>query len=162
MAKSFGIALSGFELVKKSEGAALKKKIKKALKMLGLKEKLLSVHLCDDAEIKSMNKKFRKKNKATDVLSFEAAMDAGDPFMEHVLGDIVISVDTAKRQAQTAGHSLLEELTVLFVHGLLHVLGYDHERGDEESVMQAEAELFVLSGLDIPVEIALIGRHLSC
>ena len=74
------------------------------------------------------------------------------------MGDIVISLDTARRQAKEYGHKKKEEICALFVHGLLHVLGYDHERSEEESRRQAEAELFVLSGLDITEEIALTGR----
>ena len=80
----------------------------------------LSVLLTDDFEIQSLNKEYRKKNKPTDVLSFSM----GD---ERMLGDIVISVDTALEQANRLGHELSDECLRLLIHGLLHLLGYEHE-----------------------------------
>jgi probable rRNA maturation factor len=150
------ISLSGFDLIKAKRATLLKKRIKKVMKALALENQLLSVHLCEDAEIRALNRRFRKKNKATDVLSFEANSDEtlGIP----VLGDIVISVETAQKQAVQFEHDLGDELCVLFVHGLLHLLGYDHEKSEEEAVKQAEAEMFVLSGIDVPVERALVAR----
>ncbi len=149
----FEVTLSGFEQLKDKTAKRFKKNIKKTLKELGLKGQMLTVHLCDDKEIKALNKKFRKKNKATDVLSFEP----GDVALP-VLGDIVISVETAKLQAKEYGHGLLEELSVLFVHGLLHLLGYDHEKSEEDETRQAEAEMHILSMIDLPVKIALVAR----
>lgn len=156
------LSLSGFEQLSLKDARYVKQKIKGVLATLGLEGRLLTVHLCDDAEIKALNRRFRKKNKATDVLSFEAVVDDGDPFAMQLLGDIVISVERAMAQAADAGHALKDELVVLFVHGLLHVLGYDHERGPSDAQKQAEAELFLLSEIDIPVEIALIGRTIFC
>lgn len=152
------LELSGFDLLKKSDRKFVKAKIKKALSILGIEQRLLVVHLCDDKEISELNQKFRGKDAATDVLSFEAALDEEDPFSEHILGDIAISLETAKRQAKELGHKKREEICALFVHGLMHILGFDHEKSQTEALRQAEAELFVLSGLDIAPEIALIGR----
>lgn len=146
---------SGFELLKPKVAKQFKRNMKCVIKQLMLSKQVLTVHLCDDKEIKGLNKQFRGKNKATDVLSFEAGEGA---FAIPVLGDIVISVETARKQAKEEDHSLLEELTVLFVHGLLHLCGYDHERNEEEAVKHAEAEMFLLSMLKIPVEIALVAR----
>lgn len=156
MKNNVQVSLSGFELLKAKQAALLKKRIKYVIEVLGLQEQLLSVHLCDDAEIKSLNRKFRKKNKATDVLSFEANSD--DSFNIPVLGDIVISVQRAQEQSEELGHDLDSELVVLFVHGLLHLLGYDHELSEDEALKQAEAEMFLLSGMDVPVERALVAR----
>ncbi|MFZ5475714.1 MAG: rRNA maturation RNase YbeY [Myxococcota bacterium] len=114
----------------------------KLLKHLGLKADL-SVLLCDDAFIRNLNAQWRKKDQPTDVLSFP--MDEDDN-----LGDVVISVETARRQAEEHGHSLERELRVLLVHGLCHVLGFDHETGEADAAeMRAkEAELLALLGED--------------
>ena len=86
----------------------------------------LSVALCTDAHIKGLNKEWRDKDAATDVLSFQA-----DSFGDvAVLGDCVISIDTARTQANELGHGILDECRVLLVHGLLHLCGYDHELGE--------------------------------
>lgn len=74
-------------------------------------------------EIHKLNRQYRGKNKPTDVLSFSLA----DSVCPALLGDVVISIETAARQAQRRGHSLREELQTLLIHGILHLLGYDHE-----------------------------------
>ncbi len=96
----------------------------------------LSLVLCSDAHIQPLNAEWRGKDAATDVLSFPQ----DDPV---VLGDLVVSVETAARQAIERSHSLRDELRVLLVHGLLHLLGYDHEAGpqDLEEMAQAEEKL---------------------
>ena len=87
----------------------------------------VSLLLTDDREIQTLNRDFRGKDKPTDVLSF--ALLEGDVTAqpEAMLGDLVISVPTAKRQARVFGVSLADELDRLMVHGLLHLTGYDHE-----------------------------------
>jgi probable rRNA maturation factor len=85
----------------------------------------VTVLLTSDAAIRSLNRRFRGKNKATDVLSFPADADAPGP--EKIAGDLAISVPTAQRQAAEQGHSLATEIKVLILHGLLHLAGYDHE-----------------------------------
>lgn len=82
----------------------------------------LSVVLCSDDEIQTINSKWRGVDKPTDVLSFP--QDDPDGV---VLGDVIISVNTAQRQADDANISFLDEIRILLVHGLLHLLGYDHE-----------------------------------
>ena len=82
----------------------------------------VSVLLTTDKAIKQLNREFRGKKKATDVLSFPAGLDG-----DHA-GDLAISVDTAARQADEFGHSLLDEVRTLLLHGLLHLSGLDHER----------------------------------
>lgn len=93
----------------------------------------LSLVICSDAVIRPLNATWRLVDAATDVLSFPQ----DDPV---VIGDLVISVDTAQRQADERGHDLGTELRVLLVHGLLHLLGYDHETGHDDLVEMAEAE----------------------
>jgi probable rRNA maturation factor len=84
----------------------------------------VSVLLTGDAEIRRLNREFRGKDKATDVLSFPAGKGPGRARMA---GDLAISVDTAARQAARRGHALDAELRVLLLHGVLHLAGYDHE-----------------------------------
>lgn len=103
----------------------------------------LSVALCSDEYIRSLNAGYRQKDSATDVLSFPA--ESFGPMA--VLGDVVVSVDTAATQAREVGHSLRDECRVLLVHGLLHLLGLDHELGEDEAEAMAEAEREMLSEL---------------
>jgi probable rRNA maturation factor len=83
----------------------------------------VTVALVPDARVRALNRRYRRKDRPTDVLSFPAD-EPGE------LGDVVISLGVARRQAGTAGHALGTELRVLALHGLLHLLGYDHERDD--------------------------------
>lgn len=85
----------------------------------------VSVLLTGDAEIRAYNRQYRGKDKATDVLSFPAAEQAAG-----VAGDLVISLETAYREAQEQGHPLDTEIRILLLHGLLHLAGYDHEQDD--------------------------------
>jgi probable rRNA maturation factor len=107
----------------------------------------LSVVLCNDPHIRALNRTHRTIDRPTDVLSF--AMQEGDGLLEDdtVLGDLVISIDTAHRQAQELGHSLEQELRVLLVHGLLHLLGYDHETSAEDAEEMRAAERKLLDRL---------------
>ena len=99
----------------------------------------MSCVLVDDEEIHRINKDYRNIDRATDVISF--ALEDNDQFyvegMPRSLGDIFISVDHAKAQAQEYGHSLYREMCFLFTHGLLHLLGYDHMNEDDEKEMFA-------------------------
>ena len=106
------------------------------------------VLLADDATLKRLNKSFRGKNKATDVLSFPAhAMEfAGDTAGPQIAGDLAISLETAARQGKRFGHSLAEEVRILLLHGVLHLAGFDHERDNGEMAAR-EAELRQQLGL---------------
>jgi len=95
----------------------------------------VSVLLTSDEKIKTLNRDFRRKNKATDVLSFPAAeVSRGE-----VAGDLAISVDTARKQAREQGHPLGIEIKVLILHGLLHLAGYDHETDNGEMAKRERA-----------------------
>jgi probable rRNA maturation factor len=98
----------------------------------------LSIMLCDDATIWPLNRDYRGKDRPTDVLAFAQREGTPVPGQEHVLGDVVISVETAARQAAERGHTTAHELRVLLVHGICHLLGYDHEQDDEAEVMEAK------------------------
>ena len=93
-------------------------------------DKEISLSFCTVTEIQALNKQYRAKDSITDVLSFPAVAEVPS------LGDVVICVQRAQEQADELGHSLKRELAFLFVHGLLHLLGYDHEVSeDEERIM---------------------------
>lgn len=116
--------------------------------------------LVDDEEMRELNRTWRHKDATTDVLSFAAWEGEAIPGAEEVLGDVIISVDTARRQGRALGHGLVRELAVLFAHGLLHLLGLDHERSHEEARLQAECEMTVLAGAGLSPELALSRRGL--
>lgn len=108
--------------------------------LLNLKNKDVSFVLTNDKSIHHLNKTYRQKNKPTDVLAF--AMQEGEfaTLAENVLGDVIVSVETAKRQAEERNVSLLEEVTMLMAHGLLHLLGWDHATRAEDIRMRSETE----------------------
>ena len=88
----------------------------------------MSIALVDDDAMAELNRQFRKKNKTTDVLTFPADDSYSEPSQKgRPLGDIVISLDQARRQAADEKHSLATEIRYLILHGILHALGYDHE-----------------------------------
>jgi probable rRNA maturation factor len=116
----------------------------------------VSIALVSDARVRALNRRYRGVNRATDVLSFPAAPEPRTTSRrergathEHpatTLGDIVIARGVARRQAREAGHSELTEWRVLALHGLLHLLGYDHER-DGGRMQRAESRLRRRGGL---------------
>jgi len=127
--------------------AALRADADWLLRRLDLEGSELSLVVCDDAFIRPLNRDYRGKDAPTDVLSF--AMQEGEAVREDdpVLGDLVISAETAARQAEEQGHGLDAELRVLLVHGLLHLLGYDHEVDEDEAEQMRAAEATLLTEL---------------
>jgi probable rRNA maturation factor len=105
----------------------------------------VSVLLTGDEAIRTLNRQYRRKDKATDVLSFPVA-----DTVEGVAGDLVISLETASRQAEERGHTLEMEIRVLLLHGLLHLAGYDHQTDDgamHRKERQLRRELGLTAGL---------------
>ena len=108
----------------------------------------VDVTIVDDEEIHALNREYRDMDKPTDVLSFaldEDSEESDEPELvggpeEHLYGDIIISAETALRQAEEYGHGLEREMTYLAVHGMFHLLGYDHMTEEEKSVMRAKEE----------------------
>lgn len=96
----------------------------------------ISVVYVDDEEMQNLNKNYRKMNKTTDVLAFPMNEGRFAAINPDLLGDIVISLPTAQKQADEQGHSVERELSTLLIHGLLHLLGYDHGTDKEEMVMK--------------------------
>ncbi len=115
----------------------------------------VSVTFCDNEYIRKLNKEYRNKDSATDVLSFplyDLSQDSDEPIIEEgalALGDIVISIERAKEQAKEIGNSFLEEIAFLTVHSTLHLLGYDHERSEEDEKIQCEAQKCIVATLEI-------------
>ena len=115
----------------------------------------LSLLLVGDRSMRRLNRRYRRKDRTTDVLAFPA-LKPSSRSVPVLLGDVVISLPQAERQARQAGHPLDRELTVLVIHGLLHLLGYDHERSRREARRMARREALVLSRLGrLP---RLVGR----
>ena len=107
-----------------------------------------SIAFVDDEAMKKLNRQFRQKNRTTDVLTFPADETYGDPNRRgRPLGDIVICVDQARRQAHDEKHSLATEVRYLIVHGVLHALGYDHET-DKGEMNELEEKVRAAVGLD--------------
>ncbi|HVR39221.1 MAG TPA: rRNA maturation RNase YbeY [Thermoanaerobaculia bacterium] len=107
----------------------------------------VSIAFIDDEAMATLNRQFRKKNRTTDVLTFPADDSYADPSRSgRPLGDIVISIDQARRQANDEKHSLATEVRYLILHGILHALGYDHET-DHGEMNALELEVRALVGL---------------
>ena len=124
---------------------ALRWRAEAMLDALGLKDTELSILLCDDETIRTLNRQYRKKDKATDVLAFPMQEGPGPTGHTGLLGDVVISVPTAARQAAEGDRPIVEEVTFLLAHGLLHLLGYDHADEREEREMRARTEQLLAS-----------------
>jgi probable rRNA maturation factor len=140
-------------LAKVAETAVVRR-AQKMLDVLGLAGTELSVALVDDATIRALNRQYRKKDKPTDVLAFPQHDDAfaalfGTAPADHaegaslLLGDVIISVETASRQAKAHDKSLLDEVTMLLAHGVLHLVGFDHRTDDQEREMDAYVQVLV-------------------
>ena len=110
----------------------------------------VGVALVSNARVRALNRRYRRRDYATDVLSFSSGAGTAKPQSlapnPYYLGDIVIATGVARQQARTAGHSELTELRVLALHGLLHLLGYDHER-DRGAMAKLEHKLRRKGGL---------------
>lgn len=120
--------------------AQVAKDARRFLEALEIHGAELSVSLVSDAEIRALNRQWRKKDKATDVLSFPAGdLPKGTP-APRPLGDVIISVDTARRVAAEERVPVKDEVARYLAHGILHLLGYDHERGPREAKKMAALE----------------------
>ena len=122
----------------------LKKIAKTVLKNAGVPENSeLCVSFIDDVEMRELNRSYRNINKTTDVLSFPQGEEGPDFTL---LGDIIISLDTAGRHSASYGNTLHDEIKKLIVHGTLHLLGHDHKKKKEAQIMR-EMEAWLLSSV---------------
>lgn len=127
------------------EISVMKRYLKKCLKEENVKNGAFNVILTDNEKIQEINRKYRNIDKVTDVISFALEDEKKERIFSNkrVLGDIYISVDKAKEQAEEYNHSLERELSFLAVHGLLHLLGYDHMEKEDEKIMFDKQELIL-------------------
>ena len=129
----------------------LRRLARAALGALGEYGTELSVAVVDDAEMQRLNRDYRRKDRTTDVLAFAQREGEPNAVVAHgLLGDVVISVPTAERQASERGHSLDHELCELLVHGILHLLGYDHERSPAEARRMFAKAREVVAAIEAP------------
>ncbi len=132
-----------------SELSELKKTLNYALRKEKVKNVELNLIIVSNKRIKNINKKYRGVDASTDVITFALEDEKDFPNMKlRILGDIYISIDKVKSQAKLFEHSFLRELSFLAVHGLFHLLGYDHQTKAEEKVMFQKQEE-ILSDLNI-------------
>jgi probable rRNA maturation factor len=117
------------------------------LEAIGREDAELSIMLCDDETIHELNRDYRKKDRPTDVLSFAMQEGEGGDLHPGLLGDVVISVDTARRQAADRGWTIAAEIRFLLAHGLLHLLGHDHRTRDEERRMLAMGDALIAAAI---------------
>ncbi len=126
--------------------AFLEEKLREALRLLGLPEKIFDLHLLDDRGITRLNQRYLGRSYPTNVIAFsfwEGERPPGTPY----LGEIFISVETARREAREYGLPFRDYLLALAVHGLLHLLGYDHEKGLQAPARMAQKEAELLEKL---------------
>jgi probable rRNA maturation factor len=114
---------------------------------LGFRESELSIVLVDDDEIQRLNREYLSRDHPTNVLAFAMREGEDRHLNPSVLGDVVVSVETAEREARQRGVILEEEMVLLLVHGILHLLGYDHEDAPAEAVQMEAKEQEILSRL---------------
>lgn len=128
--------------VSEEQTAAVRRAILTVGRLYGAEDAEVSVTLTDDAHIRVINRTYRNVDRPTDVLSFalteseEPEIVGGEGY--EVLGDLVISLERMRAQAEEYGHSELRELSFLTVHGMLHLLGYDHMEEEERQEMEEE------------------------
>ncbi|RPH71923.1 MAG: rRNA maturation RNase YbeY [Myxococcaceae bacterium] len=121
------------------------------LATLEIRDVELSILLTDDPGIRTLNREWRRKDRPTDVLSFPAGEPPPGSTGPRHLGDVIVSLDTARRQARAHGRSLNDELDLYLAHGLLHLLGHDHHRRrDAERMAALEARLLGRPGMVPP------------
>jgi probable rRNA maturation factor len=117
----------------------LKKVAQTILSVLGCPDSEISILIVDDARIQELNRDYLQRDNPTNVISFSMIEGEGGTLQPQLLGDVVISADTAARDALEASTTFESELYFLLLHGILHLLGYDHERGTAEDAVKMEA-----------------------
>jgi probable rRNA maturation factor len=117
------------------------------LRTAGLPDAELSVLFIGDRAMRTLNRRYRAQDRTTDVLSFSLREGQFPDIQPRMLGDIVIAVPVAVRQAREEGHSFAREIDRLLVHGLAHLLGYDHECGPREALRMRKRERQLLKSL---------------
>jgi probable rRNA maturation factor len=121
------------------DAGKIRRAAKRILSCLGFQGYELSLVIVDDQEITRLNRQYFHRNRPTNVISFPMATEDPASLHSRILGDVVISAETAKRQAEEAGGKAKDEILFLLIHGILHLAGYDHEgTADERKKMEAK------------------------
>lgn len=131
----------------KIDTGRLRRSLKRLLKALQRENNEVGVTIVDDAQIQSINREYLDRDRPTNVISFAMTEGIGGEIHPEILGDIVISAETAARDAAAGDLALMEEMEFLLIHGLLHLIGYNHEECDEreaERMKNKERELFYM------------------
>jgi len=125
----------------------LRRSLKRILKELKRENSEVTVLIVDDEQIQAINRDYLDRDRPTNVISFAMTEGVGGNLHPEVLGDIIISAETAARDAITGGLPLMDEMEFLLIHGLLHLLGYNHEKTSQEAaerMKRKEQALFFL------------------
>jgi probable rRNA maturation factor len=128
--------------------APLYKKTEQILNALGCDDHELSIVITDDAQVRELNRTYRGKDEPTNVLSFPMQEGEFSDITPGLLGDVVISLDTAEAEAIAAGISTDERMSQLLVHGILHLFGFDHELGENQAREMEEKSLALLRRIE--------------
>ncbi|WDP89606.1 MAG: rRNA maturation RNase YbeY [Desulfobacter sp.] len=126
----------------------IRQKTEQILSALGCDAHEISVVIMDDDGIRDLNATYRNKDKATNVLSFPMQEGEFADITPGLLGDVVISLDTAEREAKDAGITIDERMSQLLIHGILHLLGFDHEQGEDAAEKMEAKSLELLRQIE--------------
>lgn len=124
--------------------APLYKKTEQILSALGCDNHEISIVITDDAQVRDLNRTYRGKDTPTNVLSFPMQEGEFSEITPGLLGDVVISLDTARAEAAAAGISTDERMSQLLIHGILHLMGFDHELGEDQAQEMEKKSLELL------------------
>jgi len=134
------VALANQQHSLKVDVPRIKRAARRVLLEMGFVKAELSLLLIEDEPMRRLNARYRSIDRPTDVLAFAMAEGPFSEMNPHLLGDVVISTETAAIQARRAAHSVADEVDALLVHGILHLIGYDHERSPAEARVMREKE----------------------
>lgn len=154
------IEIIGIELINEHLWLPIQDAVAKILTSSDIANKSINVAFIDDDEMLSLQSTFKNKDYVTDVLSFPLPeMEKSFEHTKNILGDLVICVGQAERQAHELGHTFLEEVSVLVAHGFLHLLGYDHEKSKEDALIHMQEEIKLLEKAGFSQNLSLIKRQ---
>ena len=141
------VSVSNRQQSVKLSSARVKRMARQVLLDMGFVKAELSVVFVDDGEMRLLNATYRRLNEPTDVLAFAMSEGRFGGINPHVLGDVVISADTAAFRAKEDGRRLEDEVAALLVHGILHLIGYDHERSPADARIMRSKERSLLNAI---------------
>jgi probable rRNA maturation factor len=156
MRKTASILITSNQKLVKLDRAGLRRDVRKALELLGVGERELSLLFVDDEGIRTINRDYLRRDRPTNVIAFSLSEGSFGEVNPDILGDVVVSVETAGREAKAAGIPVGDAILNLVIHGILHLTGYDHEgTGGRARVMSAvqEAIFLEIRGYELAVKL---------